>query len=112
MCGLGANSSGMKAHNYTDEFGDLSDLQKRTNVMAKPFRELMEPMSSERRESIEVRQQAILTSIAFERCTVRDTLADLSEQEIDRVIIAQANNDVAWEEPILVHKTKLTSSTI
>jgi hypothetical protein len=29
----------------------------------------------------------------------------LSAQEIDAIVVAQANNDSAWERPIRVHKT-------
>ena len=36
----------------------------------------------------------------------------LSEQEIDRFVIAQADDDSAWEEPVRVHKTKPASVSI
>jgi len=31
-------------------------------------------------------------------------LKHLSEEQIDEIVIAQAENDTAWEEPILVHR--------
>jgi hypothetical protein len=33
----------------------------------------------------------------------------LFEEEIDTIVIAQADDDSAWEKPICVRKTKLTS---
>ncbi len=33
----------------------------------------------------------------------------LSEEEIDEIVTAQADDDSAWEEPIRVHKAKLFS---
>jgi hypothetical protein len=35
-----------------------------------------------------------------------------SEEEIDRVVVAQADDDSAWEEPILVEKAKAASLSI
>lgn len=32
--------------------------------------------------------------------SVQDKSADLSEREIDQIVIAQADDDSAWEEPI------------
>ena len=40
------------------------------------------------------------------------TQKDLSEQDIDQLVIAQANDDSAWEEPILVQKSAPTSLSI
>ena len=36
----------------------------------------------------------------------------LSEQEIDQIVVAQADNDLAWERPIRVRKSKPASSSI
>ena len=36
----------------------------------------------------------------------------LSEEEIDRTVVGQADNDSAWEEPIHVRKTKPTSFSV
>jgi hypothetical protein len=36
----------------------------------------------------------------------------LSEQEIDRIVVKQADNDSAWEKPIHVRKTKPTSLSV
>ena len=36
----------------------------------------------------------------------------LSEQEIDQVVVAQASDDLAWEKPIRVRRTKPTSLSI
>ena len=36
----------------------------------------------------------------------------LSEQEIDRLVIAQANDNSAWSKPVRVHKTKPASVSI
>ena len=33
----------------------------------------------------------------------------LSEEEIDKIVVEQADNDSTWEEPIYVRKTKPTS---
>lgn len=37
---------------------------------------------------------------------------NLSESEIDKIVITQADDDSAWESPISVHKTKLTELAI
>ena len=37
---------------------------------------------------------------------------NLSEQDIDQIVVAQANDDSAWEEPIRVRGTKLASLSI
>ena len=37
---------------------------------------------------------------------------DLSEQEIDQIVIAQADDDSAWEKPVYVHRTKPVSRLI
>lgn len=42
----------------------------------------------------------------------RDQAEELSEQEIDQIVVAQADNDSAWEKPIRVHRTKSTSLSI
>jgi hypothetical protein len=34
------------------------------------------------------------------------TKKNLSEQEIDQIVVGQANDDSAWEKPIRVHRTK------
>lgn len=36
----------------------------------------------------------------------------LSEEDIDNIVIKQADNDSLWEEPICVHKSKLFSLSI
>ena len=36
----------------------------------------------------------------------------LSEEEIDKIVVEQADNDSAWEEPIHVRKTKSTSLSV
>lgn len=36
----------------------------------------------------------------------------LSEEEIDEIVVAQANDDLAWEKPIRVHRTKPASLSI
>ena len=36
----------------------------------------------------------------------------LSEQEIDQIVAAQADNDLAWERPIRVRKSKPASLSI
>ncbi len=33
----------------------------------------------------------------------------LSEEQIDAIVIAQADDDTAWEEPISVQRTEMTS---
>lgn len=35
-----------------------------------------------------------------------------SEEEIDKIVVAQADNDLAWEEPIHVRKTKPISLSL
>ena len=40
------------------------------------------------------------------------TKKKLSEQEIDQVVTAQANDDSAWEKPIRVRRTKAASLSI
>ena len=42
----------------------------------------------------------------------KDKIKDLSEQEIDQIVVAQANDDSAWGKPIRVHRTKPTSLSI
>ncbi len=37
---------------------------------------------------------------------------ELSEQEVDRIVIAQATDDEAWEKPIRVRRAKPTSVSI
>ncbi len=44
--------------------------------------------------------------------SARDTTRDLSEQEVDRIVIAQANDDSAWDKPIRVRRAKRTSLSI
>ncbi len=36
----------------------------------------------------------------------------LSEQEIDRIVVAQANDDSAWEKPVHVRRTEVASLSI
>ena len=36
----------------------------------------------------------------------------LSEEEIDKIVVEQAHNDSAWEEPIHVRKTEPTSLSV
>lgn len=38
--------------------------------------------------------------------------ASLSEEEIDKMVVAQANNNSAWEKPIRVRRTKSASLSI
>ena len=38
--------------------------------------------------------------------TVRNAKKNLSEQEIDRLVVAEANNNSAWDKPIKVGRTK------
>jgi len=40
------------------------------------------------------------------------TKKDLSEKEIDQIVIAQANDETAWEKPVYVHRTKPASLSI
>lgn len=37
---------------------------------------------------------------------------NLSEKEIDRIVVSQANDDSAWENPIRVRRTKPASLSI
>jgi hypothetical protein len=37
---------------------------------------------------------------------------DLSEKEIDQIVVAQADDDSAWEKPIYVHRSKPASLSI
>ena len=41
--------------------------------------------------------------------TIKDKI---SEEKIDNIVIAQADDDSEWEEPIQVQKTKPTSLSI
>jgi hypothetical protein len=41
-----------------------------------------------------------------------NTKKKLSEQEIDRLVITQADNDAAWGKPVRVRKTKPASVSI
>ncbi|MCK4436774.1 hypothetical protein KAU86_02375 [bacterium] len=36
----------------------------------------------------------------------------LSEKEIDKIVVEQADDNSAWEEPIHIRKTKLTSLSV
>jgi len=36
----------------------------------------------------------------------------LSEEQIDEIVIAQAEDDSAWDEPIVVHRDKPTTLTL
>lgn len=36
----------------------------------------------------------------------------LSEKEIDKIVVEEADNNLAWEEPIHVRKTKPTSLSV
>ncbi len=40
------------------------------------------------------------------------TKKNLSEQDIDQIVVAQADDDSAWEKPIRVRRTKLASLSI
>lgn len=42
----------------------------------------------------------------------KDKAKVLSEEEIDTIVIAQADDDSAWEKPIRVRKAKATSLVI
>ena len=44
--------------------------------------------------------------------SARDNTRDLSEQEIDGIVVAQANDDSAWEKPVRVHRTRPASLSI
>lgn len=37
---------------------------------------------------------------------------NLSEQDIDQIVVAQANEDSAWEDPVRVRRTGLASLSI
>ena len=39
----------------------------------------------------------------------RDKPSTFSEKEIDKIVVAQADDDSAWEEPIRVYKAKQSS---
>lgn len=43
---------------------------------------------------------------------LNNSQTNLSEEEIDEIVIAQAEDDYAWEEPIKVSKTKPISLVI
>jgi hypothetical protein len=36
----------------------------------------------------------------------------MSEEEIDRIVVSQADNETAWEKPVKVRRTKSTSVLI
>ncbi len=38
--------------------------------------------------------------------------SNLSEQEVDQIVIAQATDDTAWEKPVRVRRTRPTSVSI
>ena len=38
--------------------------------------------------------------------TPRKTKKDLSEEEIDNLVVAEADNESAWGKPVRVHRTK------
>jgi len=40
------------------------------------------------------------------------TKSDLSEQEIDQIVVAQADDDLAWEDLVCVRRTKPSSLSI
>jgi hypothetical protein len=40
-----------------------------------------------------------------------ETNANLSEEEIDKLVIEQADNEDAWEEPVYVKKEKPSNLT-
>lgn len=40
------------------------------------------------------------------------TTSDLSEKEIDQIVVAQADDDSAWEEPVRVHRARPKSLVI
>jgi hypothetical protein len=40
------------------------------------------------------------------------TKKNLSEQEIDQVVVAEADDDTAWDEPVRVHQAKPASLSI
>jgi hypothetical protein len=42
----------------------------------------------------------------------KDKSKALSEEEIDEIVIAQAEDDSAWEEPVRVRQTKLSSMSL
>jgi hypothetical protein len=42
----------------------------------------------------------------------KDRIKQLSEQEIDQIVVAQADDDSAWGKPIRVHRSKPTSVSI
>jgi hypothetical protein len=51
--------------------------------------------------------------VNWHRFTPSGTMSEkLSEEEIDRIVVAQADDDSAWERPIYVCKTEPTSLSI
>ena len=44
--------------------------------------------------------------------STKDKTKKLSEQEIDQIVVAQANEDSAWEKPVRVRRTKPASLSI
>ena len=44
--------------------------------------------------------------------TSRKTKKQLSEQEIDRLVVAQANHSSAWDKPVRVRKTEPSALSI
>lgn len=40
------------------------------------------------------------------------TQKDFSEKEIDKIVVAQTDDDAAWESPVYVHRAKLASLAI
>ncbi len=43
---------------------------------------------------------------------MKKSTSDLSEQEVDQIVIAQATDDAAWEKPVHVRRTRPTSVSI
>ena len=43
---------------------------------------------------------------------MKKSTSDLSEQEVDQIVIAQATDDAAWEKPVRVRRTRSTSVSI
>ena len=43
---------------------------------------------------------------------IEKSTGELSEQEVDRIVIAQATDDEAWEKPVRVRRAKPTSVSI
>ena len=44
--------------------------------------------------------------------TAKKSKKNLSEQEIDRLVVAQADNNSAWGKPVRVHRTKSAALSI